>query len=142
MSDAPSPIPAAQAAARLRAVRMALLALHKTLIDVEQRRYEQSRGPVASPHALLTLLMQDPFFAWLQPLSQLIVELDEWIFGDEPLEPDQASMLVEQARALLAGEVGGDHFREEYQRALQRSPEVVVAHGRVQEATTTVRRQS
>ncbi|MEZ5319030.1 MAG: hypothetical protein R2752_16635 [Vicinamibacterales bacterium] len=127
-----SPIAAAQAVARARAVRLALLGLHKTLIDAERLRYERSRGRIGSPHEFLTLLMQDPFFAWLQPLAHLIIEFDEWINGDGPHEAAAASMLVDQARGLISGDAGGADFRTEYQRALQQSPDVVVAHGRVQ----------
>jgi hypothetical protein len=131
-APSPSPISSAQAVARVRAVRLALLALHKALIDAERQRYERSRGRIESPHELLTLLMQDPFFRWLQPLAQLIIELDEWIGGDGPHELVAAQMLIDQTRGLLSGDVGGERFRGDYQRALQESPEVVVAHGRVQ----------
>ncbi|HET9369758.1 MAG TPA: hypothetical protein VFO19_05900 [Vicinamibacterales bacterium] len=129
--DKPSSINAAQAEARLRAVRNAVLALHKVLIDTERGRYEQSRGKIESSHHALQLLMQDPFFAWLRPMAQLIVHLDEWMFDDKLRNPDDLTMLLDQVRRLLNGQVAGDVFHSEYRRALQDSPEVVVAAGRV-----------
>ena len=129
--DKPSPINAAQAEARLRAVRNAVLALHKVLIDTERVRYEQSRGKIDSSHHALQLLMQDPFFAWLRPLAQLIVQLDEWLFDDKLRKPEDLTMLLDQVRGLLAGQIAADVFHTEYRRALQDSPEVVVGAGKV-----------
>jgi hypothetical protein len=129
--DKPSAISAAQAEARLRAVRTAVLQLHKVLIDTERVRYEQSRGKIESSHHALQLLMQDPFFGWLRPLAQLIVQLDEWLFDDKLRSPDDLAMLIDQVRRLLNGQMAGEVFHAEYRRALQDSPEVVVAAGRV-----------
>ena len=129
--DKPSSINAAQAEARLRAVRTAVLGLHKTLIDTERVRYEHSRGKIESSHHALQLVMQDPFFAWLRPLAQLIVQLDEWLFDDKMRTPDDLAMLLDQVRRLLNGQSAGEVFHTEYRRALQDSPEVVVAAGRI-----------
>ena len=65
------------------------------------------------------------------PLAQVIVQLDEWLFDDKLRSPDDLAMLLDQVRRLLSGQIAADVFHEEYRRALQDSPEVVVAHGRV-----------
>lgn len=118
------------AVARVRAARLALLDLHKSLISAERRRFEASRGPIGGPHQALTLLLSDPFFAWLQPLAQLIVLLDEWLDDDAPRLPNDVPVLFDRISGLLSG--GADEaFQLEYRRALQDSPEVVVCHGRV-----------
>jgi hypothetical protein len=126
-----SPIFSALAVARVRAVRMALVDLHKAIVDFERRRFEQSRGRIEGAHAALQLLLKDPFFAWFRPLAQVIAELDGWLAADGPRRLDEAAQLVEGVRALLVGDAGGDAFRSEYRRALQDSPDTVVAHGRV-----------
>src|SRR3954466_16130054 len=57
-------------------LRKSLLHLHKTLLEWERAGYERIHGR-ASPGTLLTALMNDPQFAWLRPLSELIVRIDE-----------------------------------------------------------------
>src|SRR5829696_4759008 len=58
----------ALASARLRAIRVALLPLHKTLVDAERSRYERAHGRIESAQRALRLLIEDPWFAWIQPL--------------------------------------------------------------------------
>src|SRR2546429_6774654 len=56
-------------------LRNALLSLHKALVDSERVSYEQAIGAIQSPNHFLQLLTRDPWFAWLHPLSQLIVAM-------------------------------------------------------------------
>ena len=58
---------------RLVELRLALLKLHKALVDSERVGYEAIIGRIQSPNHFLQLLTRDPWFAWLHPLSQLIV---------------------------------------------------------------------
>ena len=60
-------------------LRNALLHLHKTLVDSERISYEQTIGTIPSPNHFLQLLTNDPWFAWLHPLSLLIVAMDQAI---------------------------------------------------------------
>jgi hypothetical protein len=124
-------IAAALAAARLRAIRTALLVLHKALIDTERDRYARAHGPVDSPHQLLQLVLRDPWFAWLRPISELVVQADERLADDRPIAAGEADAYAAQATGLLQQELGGADFRREYQRSLQETPEVVVAHATV-----------
>lgn len=97
-----SPPPDAAAVRRhVRDVRHALLVLHKKLLDAERARYERANGRVPGPGALLQLVLSDPWFAWLRPLSAFVVQVDERLEGDEPLEPAEALALLDQARALV-----------------------------------------
>ena len=57
-------------------LRNQLLSLHKILMLAERAMYEKEGNVIQSPNHFLQLLTQDPWFAWLQPLSQLIVSLD------------------------------------------------------------------
>ena len=114
---------------RLEGVRRALLVLHKALVDSERISYEQTVGAIQSPNHFLKLLMGDPWFAWLQPLSQLIVALDESLDGKEALTPAGIDAAVNQTRVLVAPSESGDGFSRHYFEALQRDPDVVIAHG-------------
>ena len=113
---------------QLTDLRHALLLLHKTLVDSERRCYEQSHGAIRSPGDFLRLLTEDPWFAWLRPLSQLIVAMDEALDEKEPLTPATVSALMGEARGLLVAREGVDGFPGRYFEALQRDPAVVLAH--------------
>lgn len=113
----------------LPALRDALLHLHKTLVDSERISYEQTMGRIPSPNHFLQLLTNDPWFAWLQPLAQLIVAMDQAIDSKtDPLSPATAEALVTQARELLVASDAGEGFPKHYFDALQRDPDVVLAH--------------
>ncbi len=116
---------------RLAEVREALLALHKTLVDSERVSYEKTVGQISSPNHFLQLLTRDPWFAWLQPFSRLIVTMDEAGEEKEPLTMVAVNRLLEQARSLLVASESGDGFSGHYFVALQRDPDVVLAHAQV-----------
>ena len=67
---------ARQAEKLLGDLRQGLLRLHKTLLDWERGGYERIHGRQTS-NDLLNALLNDPQFAWLRPISQLIVRIDE-----------------------------------------------------------------
>ena len=116
---------------KLQPLRNALLDLHKALVDAERVSYEQTMGNIPSPNHFLHLLTHDPWFAWLQPLSQLIVALDEALEGKEPLTAAAVDALANQSRLLLVPSEAGDGFSKHYFDALQRDPDVVLAHAEV-----------
>jgi len=108
-------------------LRQALLKLHKTMLDWERTAYDRVHGRTTG-HALLQAILNDPQFAWLRPLSELIVRIDELLEGDVPDMPGEAAVIVRQARKLVSpGEQGG-HYAERYQAALQEYPDAVFAH--------------
>jgi hypothetical protein len=115
----------------LEELRHALLALHKTLVDSERVTYEKTVGAIRSPNQFLQLLTNDPWFAWLHPLSKLIVSIDEALDAKEPLTPAAVDALMKQANLLLAPSEVGEGFSHHYFDALQRDPDVVIAHADV-----------
>jgi len=126
-----SQLAAAMAAAKLRAIRMGLLTLHKAVLDAERRRYERARGRIESPGHALKLVLGDSWFAWVRPIAELIVQADERLADDAPVRMDETDTYAAQVLALLQQDGGGALFREEYQRSLQDVPDIVVAHARV-----------
>jgi hypothetical protein len=117
---------------KLEQFRLPLLGLHKALVDSERVSYEQTVGPIQSPNHFLQLLTRDPWFAWLQPLSQLIVSIDETLEEkDRPVTEANMDAVVKQTRALLTASEAGEGFSRHYFDALQRDPDVVMAHAEV-----------
>jgi hypothetical protein len=113
---------------RVMAVREALLLLHKSLLESERASYERVFGKVGSSYQFLQLVTTDPWFAWLRPVSQLIVAMDGLLEAKEPLTAAAAETLMEQAKALLIPSMDGEGFARHYDEALQRDPDVVFAH--------------
>ena len=115
---------------RLQQLRNALLDLHKALVDSERVTYEKTIGGIQSPNQFLQLLTRDPWFVWLHPLSQLIVTMDEALDEKEPLTRAGVDVLINQTRLLLVASESGDGFSKHYFEALQRDPDVVLAHAK------------
>jgi len=115
----------------LAELRAALLKLHKVLVESERESYERTVGTIQSRNQFLALLTRDPWFAWLQPFSQLIVAMDEALEAKEPLTMAEVDALVKQTRHLLVASEAGDGLSGHYFAALQRDPDVVLAHADV-----------
>ncbi len=115
----------------LTELRHVLLKHHKTLLDSERARYDHDVERIKSSGQLLNLVLHDPFFAWLHELSELIVLIDETLAAEEPATAADSARLLTQARALLTPAEAGPGFRGQYFEALQRDPDVVIAHGAV-----------
>ena len=114
---------------RLNAAHAGLLRVHKALLDHERQRFELRHGPVGSPLEFLQVVLRDPWFAWLRPVSELTVQIDEYTASREPTDPLHGEALLAQARALLVPAEEGDGFARQYHRAIQESPEVAMVHG-------------
>lgn len=115
----------------LQLLRETLFHLHKALVESERVSYEKNIGTITSPNHFLQLLTGDPWFAWLQPLSRLIVSMDEALEARKPEEQltvARKEALVQQTRDLLAASETGQGFARHYFDALQRDPSVVMAH--------------
>jgi hypothetical protein len=97
------------------------------------------RGRVGSNASLLQLVINDPWFAWLHALSELVVRIDQTVEPDSPATSADASALVEQVERLLTASETGDGFARRYFDALQRQPAVVLAHADVRRAIKGMR---
>ena len=109
-------------------VRHGLLSLHKALIVAEQLTYERIYGRVDSTGQLLQLVMNDPWFTWLHPLSNMVVRIDELLDSEERLSVDDVALIMAEVRALIRPSEAGDGYERSYYEALQRAPDVVMAH--------------
>ena len=109
-------------------VRTALLRLHKALLDFEREAYEREGAKIANSYEFLNLVMNDPWFAWLRQLSELIVEMDELLAAKDTPNENTGVALIRQARMLLTPAESGSEFQRKYFAAMQQYPEVVLAH--------------
>ena len=108
-------------------IRQALLRLHKTLLEWEQSGYERIHGRQSS-HALLKALLSDPQFAWLRPMSQLIVRIDEVLEEKTAPTRNDVDAIVEQVKVLTSPDENGNSYQRRYDMALQEHPDAVFAH--------------
>ncbi|MCL5742651.1 MAG: hypothetical protein M1541_01800 [Acidobacteria bacterium] len=113
---------------RLIELRNGLLQLHRALLQSEKNVYERDIARINSRFELLGLIIHDPWFAWLRELSGLVALIDETLEAKEPAGPEDADRLIAQARALLVPNETGTGFEKKYFEALQRDPDVVMAH--------------
>lgn len=111
-------------------LRHALLPLHKALLEHERTTYERAHGHVARGE-LLRVIVTDPQFAWLRPVSELIVRIDQMLDAETPDTVAEVDAIVAQARRLVTPDETGRPFEQRYLAALQEKPEVVIAHAAV-----------
>ena len=107
----------------LTQVSKALLRLHKALLDGERAVYERTHGRIASNGEYLELALEHPDFAWLRRLSSVMAEIDDLA--------DAEAERIASLRTLLTPVEGNAAFGGRYHEALQRDPDVVLAHGAV-----------
>jgi hypothetical protein len=125
-----APDPARQ---RLVALRETLLTLHKALLDSERTAYEIAHGPIASPAAFLQLLINDNWFAWLRPVTSLLVQIDETLAAKKPVASARDfERLIEDMRALLSPSREVNGFWKRYSGVVQRDPGVAVLHKQIE----------
>ncbi|MDB4991510.1 MAG: hypothetical protein JWN04_6688 [Myxococcaceae bacterium] len=117
---------------RLAQVRQQLLALHRALLASQRVGYERRHGRLSSG-SFLEQVVNAPEFAWLQPLTALIVSLDEALdLGNSATAEDAAQVetaYLADAKKLLVANAEGNDFERHYAAALQDAPEVVLEHG-------------
>lgn len=103
--------------------------LHRVLLDGERREYEDRYGPIP-PGELFRLVLDHERFAWLRVLSAMIAQIDAVVDAAEPIAPEDVDKALRASWRLLKAGGGGD-FQAKYHDALQRSPDVVMAHAEV-----------
>jgi len=113
----------------LNELRLGLLRLHKTLLEMERINYEKVSGRVNSGE-LLQIVLNHPQFGWLRIISALVVEIDELLNDEDPADVSDFAELTSQARRLLTAPEN-EEFKTKYQAALQLEPAVVMAHANI-----------
>jgi hypothetical protein len=112
---------------KLIALRLALLKVHKTLLDMERRDYERANGKVTVGE-LFRLVIDHQQFGWLHNISEFVVRLDETLAGEEPVTAEYVHTAIALARKIFTPSEEGDAFQKKYYDAIQRDPAVVIDH--------------
>lgn len=104
---------------KLTALVPALRHFHSALLDFAKGEYEFLHGPVKGPYALYSLVMNDPAFQWLRPLSGIMATLDEVLDAKGTALSEQNVADVRGALGLLFAETDTRfaEFRAGYARA-------------------------
>jgi hypothetical protein len=123
---------------RILDMRSSLLSLHKALILAEQVTYERINGRVESTGQLLQLVLNDPWFTWLHPVSQLVVRIDDLLEEGSELSSVEVEHFLIEARSLIRPSEEGDGFERSYYEALQRDPDVIFAHVEVKKLLSKI----
>lgn len=114
----------------LREIRKHLLPLHRALIDAAGAEFSASVAPLKGPTDLLQLLQDDPFFAWLKPLTALIVDIDTMTSTD--FERADAEAITARTEHLFSGAADSD-FAAKYLPILQRDVDIAIAHAAIRQ---------
>jgi capsid protein len=121
--------PDPQAREQCQALRRTLLELHRTLLDQERRMHETLNGP-QSAGAFLQFVAFSGQMRWLEPLSRVIVMLDEGIDGDEAA-PTAAVVAARVRELLRLDRASTDDFSTRYIAHFDNAPELAGAHAQV-----------
>ena len=112
---------------KLIALRLALLRVHKTLLEMERRTYELEHGHVNAGE-LFRLVVDHSQFAWLHNISEFVVRIDESLAAKEPITPEYTNVAFSLARKMFVPAESGDAFQKKYFDAIQQDPAVVIEH--------------
>ena len=100
---------------RLLATRRALLDLHKLLLQRERADYGQDHGPITNAR-LFDLALNDESFAWLRPILQIVVRIDEMLEWNGLWTDADAEAVLDRTRALLKASEFGTPFEQRIRR--------------------------
>lgn len=126
--SSPAPLASDALLYQVKESRYALLVLHKKLLDAERARYERANGRVPGPGALLQLVLNDPWFAWLRPISTLVVQIDERMDAKEPVQTIEAERLLAEIRAVIQLDDAVGPFQQRYRDVEPENAEVPAAY--------------
>ena len=133
----PDDPPRAELRAALRELWQHLLPLHRGLIEAARADYVAMVAPVNGPTHLIQLLNEVPFFAWLKPMTSLIVDIDELSRID--FERAQVDAIAARLDRLFGAAAEPD-FTAHYVPVLQRDVDVAIAHAAVRQLLARLQR--
>jgi hypothetical protein len=74
------------------------------------------------------LVLGDDWFAWLKPMTSLMVEIDETLAARDLADQDDYRRLIGRARTLVDPEVVENGFFEHYNGVVSRDVDVAFLH--------------
>ena len=110
--------PDAATRARLKDLATALRHFHAALLDFTREEYEREHGRIDGPFTLFGLVLNDPHFQWLRPLSGLMATLDEVIDSKDLLSERNVYDVRTALGSLFSPlDTNFTEFRDGYERA-------------------------
>ena len=94
--------------AQLRTLSRALRDVHRSLVEFSRERYELDNGRVRGKGQLFELLLRDDAFAWLRPLSRLIVSLDELAARRAVPSEEETATIRTEVEEFISPAAGAD----------------------------------
>lgn len=129
-----------QLRADLRRFHTILLEVHRTLIEATRYEFESAHGRIENPYELLQLVESDPVFAWLRPMTSLLVQVDE-LLEQDAITVDEVATVRATAERLVQPPEGTTSAFHDRLRALRQSvPSLVVLHTHVRHALAALPR--
>lgn len=123
----------------MRGVVKALIELHRGLLAESIRRHEEAHQLELAPLQKLHLATTDPELAWLRPMSELIVEIDEYL--DEPrLDPAELDAIRAELETLTADSSAPESSGARIRELVDASIPVAVAYVELERALLSVPR--
>lgn len=113
---------------KLKDLSRAMLGLHKILLEAEKAKYETANGRIPNSNVYLSLVLNDPQFAWLRKFSSMIALIDEAVSIRRPASETDALALLNEAKLLLNFEDAEEEFNDKFQNALQDNSDAVLGH--------------
>lgn len=118
----------------LRRLHSILLELHQALIDATRYEFESAHGRIENPYEMLELVESDPVFAWLRPMTALLLQVDE-LSEQEVISVEEAAAVRTVTERLVQPPDGTTSSFHDRLRALRQSaPSLVVLHTHVRQA--------
>ncbi|VWC62179.1 hypothetical protein [Burkholderia lata] len=108
-------------------IRTALLNLHRTLVELERREYEKTHGHQSAGDFLQVMAFDDSM-KWLEPLSRLIVMLDEALDQAGELELTPTVVVARTRELLKLDRASTDAFATRYLYHFDNSADLAVDH--------------
>ena len=93
----------------LTELRQALVPLHRTLLEWERTAYERVHGRMGAAE-ILKVIVTDPQFAWLRPVSELIARIDEVLQTDASDVRVDVDGIISRARTLVVPDEEGTPY--------------------------------
>ena len=120
----------------LQLIGARLTLIHRALIDEAIATWAISNGAMPpAPLERFRLLREDPAFAWLQPMTALIVAIGD--VASRNFEDDEALAMVERVAALL--DAPDTTFAETHRAVLQRDVDIAGAYAELRGAIKDIR---
>lgn len=122
----------------IQAVTNTLLSMHRTLIYATRTAYERETNERLDPYAVLRHLADNPAFAWLQPVTALLADLDALLAQPAISAVDAAAVRLEISALIDPAADGPDSFYAHLMTARQLAPDLIVTHAHLRAALATL----